>query len=395
METANLTRQEVQALALDVYRQNQAAEKKGKQLLTRDEIIALFSALPEESERKFEVDVVGFSVDWDESIIQNELTQFLAPVKAGTANAAEEQLAFSAFCVLVNYERRMKNFSAEERWLQDWQDCFGGHIFYNHMLLLSQMGQLENFRETQWNEFSIRDLLQLARKNSAALCHNVGGLHAFAETVALAYENTPALMTRIQETDHINWLNSALAAIEETLRVDPDYAKFYCTYARLLAAGGDYDAALNKLSIAIDKENSQRPDYAIRVGRYLTFSQQFRARKELVSMETTMQTHLEQYKSALDDQEKQTLVKNMEFLGLFSGIVSFTIGSLTISGAIAEQSIKSAAGLIVVLMGALMGVFAAFGIILHGASGKKALRNILVLLMGFAAVIGGIAFCLN
>ena len=265
----------------------------------------------------------------------------------------------------------------------------------NHMLLLSQMGQLENFRETQWNEFSIRDLLQLARKNSAALCHNVGGLHAFAETVALAYENTPALMTRIQETDHINWLNSALAAIEETLRVDPDYAKFYCTYARLLAAGGDYDAALNKLSIAIDKENSQRPDYAIRVGRYLTFSQQFRARKELVSMETTMQTHLEQYKSALDDQEKQTLVKNMEFLGLFSGIVSFTIGSLTISGAIAEQSIKSAAGLIVVLMGALMGVFAAFGIILHGASGKKALRNILVLLMGFAAVIGGIAFCLN
>jgi len=395
METTNLTRQEVQDLALNVYRQNQAAEKKGKRVLTRDEIIALLSALPEESERKFEIDVVSFSVEWDESVIQNELKQLLTSARSGPTNEAEEKLAFTAFCVLVNYERRMKNFSAESRWLQDWKDVFGDHIFYRHMLLLSQMGRLENFKETEWDEHSIRTLLQLASENSQNLHGNVGGLHALAEAVALAYENVPTMMAHIQETDRINWLNRAQVAAEDVLRAFPNYAKYYCTYARVLAATGDYDAALSKLNEAIDREDSQRPDYAIRMGRYLTFSQQFRARKELVSMESAMQGHLEQYKSALEDQEKQTLIKNMEFLGLFSGIVSFTIGSLTISGAIAEQSIKNAAGLIVVLMGALMGVFAAFGIILHGVTGKKALRNVFVLLLGLAAVIGGIVFCLS
>ena len=104
---------------------------------------------------------------------------------------------------------------------------------------------------------------------------------------------------------------------------------------------------------------------------------------------------MQAYERKLEEQEKQTIVKNMEFLGLFSGIVSFTIGSLTIGSAVANQSILHAAGLIVVLMGALMGVFAAFGIILHGVVGKKAGRNFFVLLLGLAIVVGGILLCLR
>ena len=99
--------------------------------------------------------------------------------------------------------------------------------------------------------------------------------------------------------------------------------------------------------------------------------------------------------TAMEEQEKQSMVKNMEFLGLFSGIVSFTIGSLTITGAIADQSIQSAAGLIVVLMGALIGVFAAFGIVLHGIVKKKeAGRNIFVFILGILIIFLGIWLCL-
>ena len=120
-----------------------------------------------------------------------------------------------------------------------------------------------------------------------------------------------------------------------------------------------------------------------------------------------MAGQMQEVKLAMDAQEKESMTKNMEFLGLFSGIVSFTIGSLSITGAIAEQSIKHAAGLIVVLMGALMCVFAAFGMILHGFHAvrknqntqryerKFIHRHLIVFALGILVVMGGILFCLS
>ena len=120
-----------------------------------------------------------------------------------------------------------------------------------------------------------------------------------------------------------------------------------------------------------------------------------------------MASQMHEMKLAMEAQEKETMAKNMEFLGLFSGIVSFTIGSLSISGAIAEQSIRHAAGLIVVLMGALMCVFAAFGIILHGFHKVKIAkktqkyersficRHLVVFALGALVVAGGILFCMS
>lgn len=398
MDAATLTtqqKQQVEQLTLEVYRSAEKAGKRGKQLLTRQEMYALLAALPEETMREYELRVTEFSVRWDESVLRGEDFRALLSAAREEAVAPEtEKVAFAAFCVAVNHERRMKNSTEEARLLEAWKDIFGGHVFYRHLQVLSRTDQLENFREIAWDEARLRELLQLCSENAAALGNNnVGGKHAFASTVALACENMPETMAEIQKNDRINWLNRALDAVTDALE-KADYAKFYCTRARLLALDGKYDEALMSINEAIDKEDSGRPDYAIRVGRYLTYSQQFRAKKEIKAMESAMQASLEQYKDALEEQEKQTLVKNMEFLGLFSGIVSFTIGSLTISGAIAEQSIKNAAGLIVVLMGALMAVFASFGIILHGMHNKKASRNLGVLALGFICVLGGLAFCL-
>lgn len=68
----------------------------------------------------------------------------------------------------------------------------------------------------------------------------------------------------------------------------------------------------------------------------------------------------------MEESARESLTKNMEFLGLFAGIVSFTSGSISISVAVAERSVLGAAGLIVVLMGALLGiVIAAVGVFLY------------------------------
>ncbi len=396
-ETITMTKQELQALIREVYHKERAAENKGKKLLSTKEMYDLLKQLPAESSRTFEKTVTGYGVAWDDSVIKNEIYELIDVVKTQPEVSEEaDKVAFAAFSVAVNYERRMKNSTAEEKLLRDYEPYFAkNHIFYNHMLLLSKMEKMENFRESEWDEASVRELMQIASDNADNMTDNVGGKHAFAETVALAFENVPQIMDSIQKTDKISWINRGRNAAEKAIQATPDYGKFYCTHGRLMAVTGDYDTALSLLNEAIDKEDNQRSDYAIRIGRYLTFIQQIRARKQMAAMEQDANNNLEQYRAALEEQEKETIVKNMEFLGLFSGIVSFTIGSLTISGAIAEQSIKHAAGLIVVLMGALMAVFATFGIILHGICSKKAMRNVVVLLLGAAVVVGGIVFCLN
>ena len=104
-------------------------------------------------------------------------------------------------------------------------------------------------------------------------------------------------------------------------------------------------------------------------------------------------------RNTIEEKNKESTTKSMEFLGLFSGIVSFTIGTISISSEIEKFSAKHMAGLIIVLMGALMAVFAGFGIILHGTDirkedGRKDRRNLIFVLLGMAIVAGGFILCL-
>ena len=250
-------------------------------------------------------------------------------------------------------------------------------------------------------------LLQDAKTNSINLSENYGGHHAYAETVALVYENAePALRQQLDEAPE-HWLEDAKTSAIKAIARDEGYAKFYCTYGRILALCGELEEAVKNVDKAIALENNTRTDYSIRIGQYSGYLQQFRAQQKRKLQEKTMVTQMQEMKRAMEAQEKETMAKNMEFLGLFSGIVSFTIGSLTITGAIAEQSIKHAAGLIVVLMGALLCVFAAFGMILHGFHKVKKntktqhfersfiYRHLIVFVLGLLVVAGGILFCLN
>ena len=422
-----LNEQQIEQVA-NLVHERVKADKKGTEILSRQQMYDKLAALPAETERSYETTLVGYSVDWDESALKSELPGLIDLIyEAPDAKSEQAKVAFAAFCVAVNHQRRMKNLSAERELLDTYEPVFGKHIFFYHMELLNRMANVDRIKRVE----ELESLLLLARKNAANLTGNVGGHHAYTETVVLAYEKKPELARAldkkgvvVDENDvAINWLEEATVSIKVATTIT-DYPKFHCTYGRLLALKGEFDEAMAEINMAIDKENNERADYAIRIGQYLNYYQQAVASKQMADMEAAfeekMQTYnaglqayedqvqnkmlqyetqaaetMAEYKHALEDQEKQTIVKNMEFLGLFSGIVSFTIGSLTISGAIAEQSIKHAAGLIIVLMGALMGVFAAFGVILHGIEKKTALRNVVVLVMGLVTILGGLLFCLN
>ena len=431
------SRDELVKLMREVYEQEKNAA--GKKVLTLEEIKEEFLALPGEENRDYELKVAGFARDWADFIIKQvnkddpepPILQLLSNHKANPApvGSNEEKCAFAAFAVAINYERLQKNPHHEKAFLNNYREYFGKlngqniheHIYFFHLDVLYRMDEAK----TNHNDEFLKKLIADAKINSDNLVKNYGGLHAFAETVALVFENASGNLLAELKSDKTDWLKIAKKAAQDAIDKDIEeqkiqaykkgifdasfdaYAKFYCTRGRVEALCGELEAAIESVNEAIKLEKNTRTDYSIRIGQYAGYEQQFRAQQKLQVQERAMADQMHEMNLLMEQQEKESMAKNMEFLGLFSGIVSFTIGSLTITGAIAEQSIKHAAGLIVVLMGALMCVFAAFGIILHGfftarRSKKKMqlkrsfiFRHIFVFILGLLVVYGGTQFCLK
>lgn len=414
-------RTELIALMREVYQEELRAA--GKKVLSLEEIKQEFLNLPGEEYRAYELAIAGFARDWADFIIKKEREEYPEPpvrqllpkpgqqLRYGTD---EEKIAFAAFSVAINYERLQKNPQEEGELLEAYRDIFGKklqvnastekyeHIYFFHLDVLYRMDMAVGS-----NDAFLMDLLIDAKTNSINLTKNHGGSHAFAETVALVFENASIAFREQLEAAPEHWLEDAKTSAIKAIAQSDGYAKYYCTYGRILALCGDLEEAIKKVNQAISLEKNTRTDYSIRIGQYSSYYQQFRAQQKLRIQEETLASQMHEMSQAMEAQEKESMAKNMEFLGLFSGIVSFTIGSLSITGAIAEQSIKHAAGLIVVLMGALMCVFAAFGIILHGfhmvkRDGKTQkfersfmCRHLIVFALGVLVVAGGILFCLS
>lgn len=349
--------------------------------------------LPKETDRDFEKKIVSLCTQetqekefyiWAEELANSEFQ-----------NEEAEKIAFSAFCILSNVARRSYDRTKETDLVNGYRVKFGSHAYFKHLQLLCM---LDNHVGLEHEE-----ILELAYENSRNIYTNAGVQHALADAVATLFEETE--FTPEQRPDPI-WLERGMEAVLLAINFDSAYAKFYCTKARILSLQGNHKEALRCLDTAIDYENSKNKDYALRVGRYQMYAQTINNRLHNELMRKQMQaelsaqkesyiTEMQQRQEELETQTNRSRIKNMEFIGLFAGIISFTIGGLNIAQGLAGQSIAAVAGLIIVLMGALLGVYAGFGVILHGFSGKESVRNYIVFAMGILLIAGGIFLCLR
>jgi len=194
MEVQNknmLNNEQMQELTAAVYDRVKEALQKGKEIHDKQAMYDKLAALPAETERSYETTLVGFSVNWDDSILGGPLDELIDLVKTYPDPDSEQyKVAFAAFAVAVNHQRRMKNATAERALLDQYKDLYGSHVFYKHMDLLQRMGRVDNIKKAA----ELEALLLLARENAENLTNNVGGHHAYTETVDLAFEKKPDLM---------------------------------------------------------------------------------------------------------------------------------------------------------------------------------------------------------
>lgn len=95
------------------------------------------------------------------------------------------------------------------------------------------------------------------------------------------------------------------------------------------------------------------------------------------------------------DEINGSLMRNLEYLGIFAGIISFTIGSLSLANGASKYSLIGAGALILILFGALVGTYGLFDIIIHGYKRKERKKYAIVLICTLLLILGGFLICWN
>lgn len=355
-------------------------EEKQK-TLSKADIVNKFKEIStkklDESSREYELKVVGIVKDYkgdDREFINNLEAILLENLQDSS------EIAYMAFYCIATYHRRRKNITYYKDLLDKYRKEFGKYKSLQFLeLMFDKLEGKKHFEQ----------ILTQANNLCQQMPDNVGVVHCFSETVAEVCERPN------QHIDErmLQWLELAIDRIKKVIENDCNYAKFYCTTGRLLAIKAmttndeekrqdAYYHAVEYIKQAIDLEESMTSDYALRIGNY----------QHYINM-----IQLDFYKDSLDKQWSSTQekldkkinsinVQNLEFLGFFVALVSFTLGSISF---IKENSFETCATLILVLMGALLVAFSGLGFILHGFE-NKVKPNLAVMGIGALIIVGSL-----
>jgi tetratricopeptide (TPR) repeat protein len=334
----------------------------------RTALADLLKVLPGDATRDFELYLTRLIEEAPQ--VANELEAIL-----DTSRDLEDGVVYPAFYGLAIYYRRMKEPSKLEKLVHRYENRFGSMPMYNHLLALCL--------KSKGGPANLEEAVTRAGIAAAKVTDNAGVLHNYAETIATAVDEEVV-------TDHA-YVEEAVRNVKAAIGLAPRYAKYYCTYGRLLSLRGEYAAAVRLIRKAIDIEDSRKADYPIRIGDY----QYYLAKVNFLSYAQKLADRINGYEQQVEKTQQEVrelsqkaFLRNLEFLGFFAALVSFTIGSIQILG---QQPFDQAAQLMVVLSGSLLCAFAGLSLLLHG--GRQLWLTLAVFALG-VALVGSILFLL-
>lgn len=292
----------------------------------------------------------------------------------------DNTISYKAFFLLCHFNRRNKDYSLYGNLLNQYEKYFHNENTFGFLysMYLCETGKYEQ-------------AISECKKSMFKLENNVGIKHCYCDIIASYFENNYSNMELELSSENKTLLSSALEVIEDVIYEDNSYAKFHCTYGRLLALNGNFNSGIEQIKEAIDREDSTTSHYSIRISEY---------NKHLINISTLekisiINKNFNEYSeksSILDEKIDNLLTKSMEFLGFFTALISLVISSVNI---LANQGLNDAIQLIIVLGGVLMITLSSFSLII--SSKKNLLKIIIVFLMGLTTIMTGILlrFILN
>ena len=215
------------------------------------EIRHTLAGLYDERTRDYEVTLTNYASTHDTAEEIEAFSSILADENE------EERIRYASFYALNVIYRRHEDFHILDELIAENADDFSDHPTFTHLELLSTLDKGDYSNPYQ--------LLSTARSDTERFARNAGYAHLYADLFATIYESRQVAN---REKYVAKWYQSALDAADRAIELDAAYAKFYCTRARILAIGEQYDRAIKEVQRSISLEDSNRPDYVIRLLRY-------------------------------------------------------------------------------------------------------------------------------
>lgn len=219
--------------------------------MTQSEVLQFLESLPNERTRQYELGATKFVMSNGSCQLEKLLLEIMDSLNP-------EQICYNAFYCLNIYYRHIKDYQKLQDLIQSNALRFELHITFDHLVALYNI-ESDGF-------YSYHDILLTTYKDSMHFSDNAGFIHLFADVFASVYEKAG-----LHHDDPlvVEWYDKALDAVNRAIDLDPSYAKYYCTKARILSIKHNFSQALENINRAISYENSARADYALRYSTYL------------------------------------------------------------------------------------------------------------------------------
>ena len=218
----------------------------------KDEILEFFSTKlnRDEKSRTYEKDIAKFAYSHSS---EEGVQAFTELMQEG------QEYAYEAFFSLATIHRHDRDFSKLWNLISDAEKRtdLSSHVSFTHIRIM-----YETHSESLY-DYDL--LLNTAHQSACDLFHNSGYHHTFANAFATICEKClPEDLQAIVDT----WYDSALYCVNKAISLEPDYAKYYCTKARIVSIKHHYEEASDLILKAIDMEDSRKSDYALLIGNY-------------------------------------------------------------------------------------------------------------------------------
>ncbi len=342
-----------------------------KQTLTLEQLIALMDNNGD-CTRRFEEELSHFVEEMGDPDALEVL------MKAEDLNTR-----YLGFYGLFIYCRRLMQYEQLQMLFDRHTATFSGFISFGHLQNMYYIDSGEDFSAAELKEHLAKAAgvaEQYRRLDLGGQEVNLAGVqHAFADLLITSCERDEENCGELLD----EWGRKAERALEEAIKLSHGYAKYYCTKGRLQALRHEYDQAVASVRKAISLEPPKKDAnrYSLRIMQYQSHLVRIQTRSEtyrLKEQQQRMTGEVERIRGAL--------LGNVEIIAFFSGIISFVVASLNLVEAYAPAQ---AAGLIVVLLGALLVVFNCFAMLLHMEKRPGAAR-IIVFVVGLICILGGL-----
>lgn len=369
------------------------------------------------TDRGYENALGSLSEIYSDSKIEDEAKNLISAYDKNNdqpENWSDITPAYSAFfSLIIFYRHQFDRIKLDELWnMFSWKFC--DYNSYSHLVILHDLFNLDNFRVNE-----IKKSLDIAKENAQKYPDNPGINHALADlfaSVCERYENDPEDLNSIK----LKYNGCAVLAAQKAIDYEEDTAVFYCTLGRIISVCGesyeDFDNADKYFNTAVEKERSGRKDYGLRLNKYNYYRNINRGRRQskhlqemlkaaedriclqekviqeqLAASKQSIESQIGTFDSRLNEKSKEiesqtktmkeqletneknvesikgSVISNVETVGIFSGVVSFVIGSLSIT----TNSAVESGLLILTLMGCLTAALTVFSLLLHMSDNEE------------------------